>query len=75
MRFVKAHYFWKSTELEHPYNMFVALHSFMMVYYKKLWDNILLSAENDDTKYLIKYPTKKRSLFSICKKLNPNIKN
>lgn len=50
------HYYWKATEVVPPFKKFITFHSFMMTYYKKLWDDILLSSENGKTKYFIKVP-------------------
>lgn len=46
-RFIKSHYFWKAIEVVPPYNKFITFHSFMVTYYKKLWDDILLSARGN----------------------------
>lgn len=39
-----------------PFNAFITFYNFMMKYYKKLWDEILRSAETSKEKFFIKIP-------------------
>lgn len=55
-KFVKAYHFWKVVLVEAPFSKFTALQTFMTIYYKKLWESILLAAESGDTKFFIKIP-------------------
>lgn len=54
--FVKAYHHWKAVQTVEHHGSFSALNVFIIDFYRKLWDQILISAEIGEESYFIKIP-------------------